>query len=300
MKKSIIVAGATGNLGHRICRELIAKGAFVKAIVRTQTDQEKTASLVKLGVEVIEVDFNDLEAIAMACTGVACVVSALAGLSDVIIDIQKNILDAAVKAGVPRFIPSDFCTNYNDLIPGENRNFDLRRTFKTYLDSQRIQASSIFNGAFADILTYNTPVLNVKDQSIAYWGDKADWKLDFTTMDDTAAFTAEVALDDEAPRDLQIASFQISPKMIQADVKAATGAEFSLRQLSTLEDFRQNIVKQRAENPAGEKELYAKWQQAQYMYSMFSTHHDQLANGRYESLTWMDGLSFIKSFVTRR
>jgi hypothetical protein len=37
-------------------------------------------------------------------------------------------------------------------------------------------------------------------------------------MDDTAAFTAEVALDDNAPRDFQIASFKISPNMILADV----------------------------------------------------------------------------------
>ena len=64
-------------------------------------------------------------------------------------------------------------------------------------------------------------------------------------MDDTAAFTAEVALDDNAPRDLQIASFQISPNMIWAEVKEATGQEFSIRQLSGLEDFAQFIKKQR-------------------------------------------------------
>ena len=223
--------------------------------------------------------------------------SALAGLSDVIVDLQKRILDASIQAGVQRFIPSDYCTDYNDLTPGENRNFDLRREFKEYVDSTGIKASSIFNGAFADILTYNTPLLNVKDKSIAYWGDKADFKLDFTTMDDTAAFTAEVAFDDSAPRNLQIASFQISPNMIWADVKEVTGQEFSIRQLSGLEDFAGFIKKQRAENPAGEQELYAKWQQSQYMYSMFSTHHHQLANERYKNVSWTTGLDFIKSFM---
>jgi NAD(P)-dependent dehydrogenase (short-subunit alcohol dehydrogenase family) len=297
MKKSILVAGATGNLGNRICRELVKRGAAVSAIVRIATDPEKMETLKKMGVTVLEVHLSSTDEIAKACTGIDCVVSALAGLGDVIVDLQKRVLDAAIKAGVPRFIPSDFCTDYNDLVPGENRNFDLRREFKAYLDSTSIKASSVFNGAFADILKYNTPVLNLKDKSIGYWGEKADWKLDFTTMDDTAAFTAEVALDDNAPRDLQIASFQISPNMIRTDVKEATGQEFRIFQMSSLEDFAQFIKKQRADNPAGENELYAKWQQGQYMYSMFTTHHNQLANDRYKNLTWTTGSAYIKSFV---
>jgi hypothetical protein len=297
MKKSILVAGATGNLGNRICRELIKRGAAVSALVRTSTDPEKIETLKKMGVTVLEVDLSSTDKIAKACTGIDCVVSALAGLGDVIVDLQKRVLNGAIKAGVPRFIPSDFCTDYNNLVPGENRNFDLRREFKAYLDNTSVKASSIFNGAFADILKYNTPILNLKDKSIGYWDEKGDWKLDFTTMDDTAAFTAEVALDDSAPRDLQIASFQISPNMIFADVKEATGQEFRIFQMSSLADFAQFIKKQRADNPAGENELYAKWQQGQYMYSMFTTHHHQLANDRYQNLSWMSALAYIKSFV---
>ncbi len=297
MKKVIVVAGATGNLGNRICRELIKRGAAVKAIVRAAANPEKIEALKKSGVQVVEVDLTSVDEIANASKGATCVVSAVAGLGDVIIDLQKRLADGAVQAGVPRFIPSDFCTDYNNLEPGMNRNFDLRRTFKEYLDATPIKASSVFNGAFADILKYNTPLLNLKDKSIGYWGDKKDWKLDFTTMDDTAAFTAEVALDDEAPRDLQIASFQVSPDSLWEDVKAATGQEFRLQPLSSIEDFAHYIKKQRAENPAGENELYAKWQQSQYMYSMFTTHHQQLANGRYENLTWASSVDYIKSFV---
>lgn len=297
MGKTILVAGATGNLGTKICRELVQREASVLAIVRKSSDSGKREALSELGVRVLEIDLNSTETIAEACQGVDVVVSALAGLADVIVDLQKRLLDGALKAGVPRFIPSDFCTDYNDLIPGENRNFDLRRSFKAYIDSTSIQASSIFNGAFADILKYNTPLLNLKDRSIAYWGDKVDWKLDFTTMDNTAAFTAEVALDNDAPRDLQIASFQISPAMLQAEVKEVTGEKFKLLKLSEMDAFAGFIKKQRAENPAGENELYAKWQQSQYMYSMFSTHHKHLSNDRYKNLNWTSSLAYLKSFL---
>ena len=297
MKKVILVAGATGNLGNRISRELIKRGAEVRAIVRTSTDAEKIDLLKKMGVKVFEIDMDSVEEIATASKGVDCVVSALAGLGDVIIDLQKRILDAAIQAGVPKFIPSDFSSDYNDLVPGENRNFDLRRDFKTYLDSTPIKATSIFNGCFADILMYNTPILNLKEKSISYWGDKADWKLDFTTMDDTAAFTAEATLDDNAPRDLQIASFQISPNMILADVKEASGQDFKIHQISSIESFAALIKKQRDANTAGENNLYADFQQSQYMYSMFTTQHTKLANYHYKGLTWTSGLDFIKSFV---
>ena len=297
MKKTIVVFGVTGNLGNRIVRELLKRDAVVRAIVRPSTDPEKIKSLKQMGATVEEVDLDNVEALANACAGASCVVSALAGLGNVIIDAQKRILDGALQAGVSRFIPSDFCTDYTDLVPGENRNFDLRRAFRAYLDRMPIHASSVFNGAFADILQYNTPILNLKEKSIGYWGEKADWPLDFTTMDDTAAFTAEVALDEEAPRNLQIASFQVSPTRLWQEVKQATGQEFRLHQLSGLDDFAQFLRKQRAEYPAGENELYAKWQQGQYMYSMFTTHHTQLANERYSDLTWTTSLDFIKSFV---
>ncbi|QPH38617.1 NmrA family NAD(P)-binding protein [Pedobacter endophyticus] len=297
MNKNILVAGATGHLGSMICKALTEQGANVIALVRKESDAGKKESLAQAGAMVIGVDFNKNAEIAKACEGIDCVVSALAGLAEVIIDTQSALLDGAIAAGVKRFIPSDFCTDYQPLTPGENRNFDLRRAFKNYIDEIDIQATSIFNGAFADILKYNTPILNLKNRSIAYWGDKADWKLDFTTMENTAAFTALVALQDESPRDLHIASFQISPKMLKDSVKAISGQDFNLQKLSDLNEFSANIKKQRSENPSGEQELYAKWQQSQYMYSMFTTQHPMLDNQHYGEIKWTSGDEYLKTFI---
>ena len=297
MKKKILVAGATGNLGSMICQELLNRGAEVIALLRENSDGDKLERLESAGVKVIKVDYKNIHQIASACMDVDCIVSALAGLADVIIETQSALLDGALEAGVKRFIPSDFCTDYNLLVPGENRNFDLRRTFKEYIDRLPIEATSIFNGAFADILKYNTPILNLKNKSIAYWGEKADWKLDFSTMENTAAFTAAVALDSDTPRDLHIASFQISPAMLHSKLQAITGQDFSIQKICNLEEFAQFIKKQRLENPAGETELYAKWQQSQYMYSMYTTQHPSLANDRYKDIIWTTSSPFLETFV---
>jgi NAD(P)-dependent dehydrogenase (short-subunit alcohol dehydrogenase family) len=286
LEKLILVAGATGNLGQKICRELIKLNVPVRAVVRGNSDQEKIAALEKMGVDIIVADLTDEKELFAACKGVSCVVSAVAGLHDVIVEMQTKLLNAAIAAGVSRFIPSDFSTDFTQMPSGENRNFDLRKEFQTTIDQSPISATSIFNGAFADILRYNTPLFNVPEKTIAYYGDKADWKIDFTTMDDTAAFTAMAALDEAAPRSLRIASFRVSPNDLVDLSERIKGAKFKLLNMGTMEAFSAYNKKQRAADPDGETQLYAKWQQSQYLYSMFLVHHPELDNNRYEGLSW--------------
>jgi uncharacterized protein YbjT (DUF2867 family) len=42
MKKIIVIVGATGNLGGKIVKSLLAKDAEVRAIVRLETDLKKS------------------------------------------------------------------------------------------------------------------------------------------------------------------------------------------------------------------------------------------------------------------
>lgn len=286
MEKLILVAGATGNLGQKICRELIKKNVTVRAVVRDSSSREKVEALEKMGVEIFKVDLSNQQELTRACSGVSCVVSAVAGLRDVIVEGQTKLLEAAIAAGVPRFIPSDFSSDFTLMPEGENRNFDLRKEFKRKIDSSPIQATSIFNGCFADILRYNTPLFNVPEKTVVYYGDKADWAIDFTTMDDTAAFTALVAIDESTPRSLRIASFSVSPDDLVQLGEESKGAKFKIINGGTMESFSAYNKTQRAANPAGENELYPNWQQAQYLYSMFFVHHDTLDNERYPELAW--------------
>ncbi|UOQ71621.1 NmrA family NAD(P)-binding protein [Hymenobacter cellulosilyticus] len=208
MDSLIVVAGATGDLGHRIVTALRQRNAPVRALVRPETDPAKIDRLTQQGVQVQPVDFSDSVALTRACAGASCVLSALAGLREVIIDTQTQLLNAAVAAGVPRFIPSDFASDYTQQAPGLNRNFDLRRELQAIIDQAPIAATSILNGAFAEVLTYNIPLLDFKQQQVGYWED-ADWQIDFTTMDDTAAFTAAAALDPTTPASCALPAFSL-------------------------------------------------------------------------------------------
>ncbi|MBC7805339.1 MAG: NmrA family NAD(P)-binding protein [Akkermansiaceae bacterium] len=285
MSTKILVAGATGNLGKRIVRSLIARGATVVALGRTGTADEKVQALKGLGAQVALVDMASVAEITDACAGAACVVSSLQGLRDVIVDTQSVLLEASVAAGVPRFIPSDFSTDFTRLPGGENRNFDLRREFHGRLSVASISATAIFNGAFAEILTYNIPLFDFQKKVVGYW-ENPDWRLDFTTMDDTASYTAAAALDSDTPSRLRIASFQVSPRELADFTRDVMKTPFELVCMGSLEDLRVHNKSERAAHPEGESELYASWQQSQYMQSMFSTHHESLDNNRYPDVTW--------------
>jgi nucleoside-diphosphate-sugar epimerase len=282
----ILVAGATGDLGGRIVQALRAQGAHVRATVRPTSDPTKTEALVRNGVEVTTVAPHDQAALTQACAGVSCVVSALSGLRDVIIDVQTELLKAAVAAGVPRFIPSDFALDFLPLTPGANRNLDFRREFHITLDKAPIAATSIFNGPFMDMLTDEIPMILFKQRRILYWGN-ADQQMDFTTIDDIAAYTACVALDPSTPRYLWIAGDQISARGIREVVQTLTGQRFRMFRPGGLGLLNFLIRVGRTLAPA-KKELYPAWQGMQYMRDMAGglAKRKDYDNARYPQLHW--------------
>ena len=190
---TIVLAGATGNLGGRIARALLERGARVRALVRHGTAGDRVKRLQELGVATATVDLSSVSEVTSACAGASCVVSAVSGLQDVIVEAQTVLLDAAIEAGA-RFIPSDYSIDFTRFPRGQNRNLDLRRDFHERLDRTSISATTIFNGAFAELLTGQMPLILFKLKRVLCWGD-ADQRMDFTTIDDTAAFTARAAVD---------------------------------------------------------------------------------------------------------
>lgn len=287
MATTIAVAGATGQLGGRVVKELRERGADVSALVRSGTEHDKLEPLERLGAKIVQVDMSQVSELTRACAGAACVVSTLQGLRDVIVDVQSILLEAAIAAGVPRFIPSDYSIDFTKQPVGWNRNLDLRRAFHERLDKAPIKATSILNGAFGELLTSRMPLLDFEARRVNYW-ESADQRLDFTTMDDTASFTAAAALDPSTPRILRIAGDEISARELATVAEEVTGAKFELVRLGALEQLAAFIQRERAADPEGEKHSFPRWQGMQYMHNMFSGRAklEPLDNDRYPNMTW--------------
>lgn len=259
----------------------------MRALVRPAASTNAEAASLRLqGVEVVAVDYNDVAALTQACAGAACVVSALSGLRAVIVEAQTRLLEAAVAAGVSRFIPSDFSIDFTRLPEGSNRNLDLRREFQRRLDQAPIQATSILNGMFMDLLTGQAPVILPGPRRVVYWGN-ADQPLDFTTIVDTAAFTAAAALDPATPRFLRVAGETASIRGLQAAASEVTGRPFRLFRVGGLGILATMINVTRTLLPAKD-EVFPPWQGMQYLHNMFTglPKLEPLDNDRYPDIRW--------------
>jgi nucleoside-diphosphate-sugar epimerase len=283
---TVALAGASGDLGTRILRALVARGATVRTLVRPDAPSRETDRLAALGGIVARADAGDVGALAAACTGAACVVSALNGLREVIVDRQGILLDATVRAAVPRFIPSDYAADFTKTTPGHNRNFDLRREFMVRADRAPIRVTSVLNGAFMDMLGAEMPIIQMRLHRVLYWGD-ADQPLDFTTKDDAAAFVAAAALDDTTPRFLRVVGDSVSARDIAAAMTAVTGERYrtiwvgSIGMLGGMIRAAKLVAPQRGE-------AFPAWQGMQYMRDMFSGRAklEPIDNDRYPGLRW--------------
>ncbi len=286
MTKTILLAGAAGDLGTRIAKALTARGAAIRAVIRTDASPASRDRLAGLGVTVVPADMADIASVAAACEGAACVVSALNGLRDVIVGRQGVLLDAAVRAGVPRFISSDYSADFTRTEPGSNRNFDLRREFMARADSAPIRVTSILNGAFMDMLGAGAPLIQPAIRRVMYWGS-ADQMLDFTTKDDVAAYTAAAALDEAAPRILRIAGDSLSARGIAQAMTSLTGKRYRNLWAGSIGSLGVLIRLARLVAPQPDV-TFSAWQGLQYVRDMFGGRAKlhPLDNERYPGLRW--------------
>ncbi len=105
----ILVVGATGNLGGRVARMLLAHGQPVRILVRPQSNYQPLADA---GAQVVLGDLKERSSLDVACEGVDTVIttanSAARGGEDnpqtVDLEGNRHLIDAAKAAGVNQFI----------------------------------------------------------------------------------------------------------------------------------------------------------------------------------------------------
>ena len=216
-------------------------------------------------------------------------VSALQGLRGVVLDIQGALLNAAVAAKVPRFIPSDFALDFTKTAPGSNRNLDLRREFHAKLDQSSIKWTGILNGGFMKLLiSGQLPLINDKWHRIMYFGS-ADQKFDFTTVPDVAAYTAAVATDpNPTAKILRIAGDSLNTKDLADVVSRVRGRKYTTLWMGSVGFLRIMIPILKFFIGGVEDKLLPPWQGLQYLENMVSGQGqlDSLDNDKYPELVW--------------
>ena len=251
MSTTVLVAGATGNLGSEIVADLVARGATVRALVRESKADggDRLRDLAEAGAITLVVGevSDDLATLSDKLRGVDVVVSALQGGADVIIDGQKNLIRAAEAADVPRMIPSDFSADLHRLDFGDNVFLDMRKTADVAFGRSTVRPTSVLVGGFMEVML--APFMGIVDMeagTFSYWGD-GEQPMDFTSIPDAAAFAAAVALDDStADQVVSFAGDVVTMKQLHSEIARVTGRQLEIRELGTVDELRAEIDRRRA------------------------------------------------------
>ena len=103
MSNTILVTGATGNVGSEVVKQLSAKGADVRACCHTLSKADKIRGP---GVEIVEVDYSKPETVEAAFLGVERLFLLTPGWPGIekTVEITAQLVEEAKKAGVQHIV----------------------------------------------------------------------------------------------------------------------------------------------------------------------------------------------------
>jgi uncharacterized protein YbjT (DUF2867 family) len=147
----VLVVGGTGDVGGRVIRALLARGKRVRALVRPGSD---ASALEAQGVAIVRGDLTDASSLDRALHDAAAVVTSAAGymgrrkgdsLQTVDDAGNRNLVDAAKRATVPRFVFTSILTaDKAEDVP----HFWQKKLIEDYLEASGVPYVSLRPGAF--------------------------------------------------------------------------------------------------------------------------------------------------------
>lgn len=158
--KNVAVAGASGNLGPAILERLVSSGKFNVKVLRRNGSKSTFAP----GVQVVDVDFNSVESLKAALAGQDAVVAPLAATA---LDLQEPLIDAAIAAGVQRFLPSEFGSDLSNPHASKLPVFAGKVKIADYLVEKSkttpLTYTLVSNGPFLDWGLQNKFIIDVSE-----------------------------------------------------------------------------------------------------------------------------------------
>lgn len=157
-KKHVAVIGATGQIGTPLTNGLLTLGHDVTVITRKRNarNSAKLAQFEKQGAKIVEcADMHDVDAMANILQGIDTLVASVPGSKEIIQKSEPIWLAAAVKAGVERFVPTEFGSHTQAVEMGDGEIFDQKKRFHDLLMNSGIGWTLYYNGGIFDYFLPN-------------------------------------------------------------------------------------------------------------------------------------------------
>lgn len=166
MGEDIANKSQKGLFGSAVLPELVKGGYEVTLLSRSEKPNEDLPSTVRL----VAVDYNDIASLTNALKGQDAVVSTV-GMEG--IPGQKLVIDAAIQAGVQRYIPSDFGSLTTNpaarFLPHHVSMVEIQDYLRS--KSDKIEHTIFSIGAFTDFLVSFGFAFDWENKTAQLWGD---------------------------------------------------------------------------------------------------------------------------------
>lgn len=170
--RRVAVLGASGTIGFELSQSLLALGHELLAIARGRAPEnaELLDRLVAAGAQLCyQPDLTDTATLARALRGWEVLVVTIRASPRIIPATEPAILQAALQAGISRFVPDDFGTHSMATPYGVSAHFDAKKRFHEHLEASGMPWTVIYPGGIAE---YFLP--NLRPPATVYaWGDRS-------------------------------------------------------------------------------------------------------------------------------
>lgn len=199
----IAIAGFTGKIARLITKSLLERHPNVQIHGICRSPAKVNAALLSNpNIKVFEADSTNGPALRRGLADTSVCICCYLGGPSVMVDGQKTLIDACIAENVPRYIASDWSLDFRGLAFGDHPAKDAMKHVQLYLEEKekegKIKGVHILTGVFMEVIwAHFLGWADAKEGVFRYFGT-GDEKLDMTTYADTASFTAEVAVDQNA------------------------------------------------------------------------------------------------------
>ncbi|KAK4464297.1 hypothetical protein QBC42DRAFT_47750 [Cladorrhinum samala] len=237
--KTVAILGGTGNLGPSIVHELLSAGFQVTGVTRASSTN--STPIYPDAVTIKKADYASYDSLLSVFTGQDAVVSVVGAPG---VPVQKVAVDAAIAAGVKRFIPSEFGVNtrrVRDLPIGKILQGKIGVVdYLKEKEAQGLTWTGISTGLFFDwgLERSGLGVINLEDKTSTVI-DSGNEKFQVSTLAQIGRAVVKVLQrpEETANKYIAISSFQVSQNELIAVVEELTGTKLPVAKREKSEDL---------------------------------------------------------------
>ncbi|KAK4508191.1 hypothetical protein PRZ48_001929 [Zasmidium cellare] len=223
--QKVALAGASGLLGTPMLHALLNAGFDVTVLTR----HSSTATFPSTVSNVVRVDYENLNELRQALKGQDALISTLTTFS---ISTQEKLIDAAIAAGVKRFLPSEFGSDCSIKEVREMPMYKDKSEIDTYLRSRceeqgvEMTWTAVYCSCFLDWGIDNNFYLNLKDKTCTLYDGG-----DFPTATSPTDWVGEAVVgvlkhaDETRNREVKVSGIDISQRELLSIAQEVTGKE---------------------------------------------------------------------------